>query len=52
MIRGDVRNADIVAEQRVSLLIIPKEVYLRYWYVPYSPLELKKFLADEAGKDA
>ena len=52
VIRGDVRNADIVAEQRVSLLIIPKEVYLQYWYVPYTPLELKKFLADEAGNDA
>ena len=52
VIRGDVRNADVVAEQGVSLLIIPKEVYLRYWYMPYSPLELKKFLADEAGKDA
>ena len=52
VIRGDVRNADIVAEQSLSLLILPKEVYLRYWYVPYSPMELKNLLADEVGKDA
>lgn len=48
VIRGDIRNADIIAEQDVSLLILPKEVYLRYWYVPYSPMELKNILADEA----
>jgi len=52
VIRGDVRNADIIAEQPVSLLMIPKEVYLRYWYEPYSPMELKNILADEVGKDA
>ena len=51
VIRGDIRNADIVAEQGVSLLIIPKEIYLRYWYVPYSPLELKNILADEIGRE-
>jgi hypothetical protein len=27
--------------------MLPKEVYLRYWYVPYSPLEIKNILADE-----
>ena len=48
VIRGDVRNADIVAERRMSILIIPKEIYLNYWYVPYSPRELKKILADDA----
>ena len=48
VIRGDIRNADIIAEQSVSLLIIPKEVYLRYWYVPYSPIELKRLLSDNA----
>ncbi len=48
VIRGDIRNADVVAEKNVSLLIIPKEIYLRYWYVPYSPMELKDFLAEEA----
>jgi hypothetical protein len=52
VVRGDVRNADIVAEQSMSLLMIPKEIYLRYWYVPYLPLELKDLLADEVGKEA
>jgi len=49
VIRGDIRNADIVAERGVSLLIVPKEVYLRYWYVPYSPMELVSLIADSAG---
>lgn len=48
VIRGDIRNADIIAEQHVPLLILPKEVYLRYWYVPYSPVELKSLLADDS----
>ena len=48
VICGDIRNADIVAEQRVALLMLPTEVYLRYWYVPYSPCELKNLLVDEA----
>jgi hypothetical protein len=52
VIRGDTRNADIVAQQSLSLLIIPKEIYLRYWYVPYSPVELKNILADEMGRGA
>ncbi len=47
VIRGDIRNADIVAEQRVALLMLPKEVYLRYWYIPYSPLELENLLTDD-----
>jgi hypothetical protein len=49
VIRGDIRNADVVAEQNITLLIIPKEIYLRYWYVPYTPLELKNLLSDEIG---
>jgi hypothetical protein len=51
VIRGDVRNADIIAEQGMSLLMIPKEIYLKYWYVPYSPLELKNTLADDFGRE-
>ena len=48
VIRGDVRNADVVAEKDVSLLMIPKEIYLRYWYAPYSPDELKSLFFDDA----
>ena len=51
VIRGDVRNADIVAEQPVSLLVIPKEIYMRYWYVPYSPFELKSVLTNDHNTD-
>jgi predicted metal-dependent HD superfamily phosphohydrolase len=46
VIRGDIRNADIIAEQRVALLVIPKEVYLRYWYMPHSPMELKRIIME------
>jgi hypothetical protein len=52
VIRGDVRNADIVVEQSMFVLMIPKEIYLRYWYVPYSPLELKDLLAAEVDEEA
>jgi len=48
VIRGDVRNADVVAEKNVSLLMIPKEIYMRYWYAPYSPDELKLLFFDDA----
>lgn len=47
VIRGDVRNADVIAEKNISLLIIPKEIYLRYWYAPYSPVELSKLLSSD-----
>jgi hypothetical protein len=51
VIRGDIRNADIVAERNGSLLIIPKEIYLRYWYAPHSPLELKNILTNDDKTD-
>jgi uncharacterized protein len=46
VIRGDIRNADIIAEKPVALLVIPKEVYLRYWYTPHSPMELKRIIME------
>ena len=46
VIRGDIRNADIIAEERVAVLVIPKEVYLRYWYVPFSPMDLKRIIME------
>jgi len=46
VIRGDIRNADIIAEESMSILMIPKEIYLQYWYVPYSPAELKALFDD------
>jgi hypothetical protein len=40
VIRGDVRNARVFAEQPVEVLIIPKDTYLQHWYRPYRPAEL------------
>ncbi len=42
VIRGATRNATIVAEQVVSVLAIPKEVYLRQWHRTFG---LKEFTA-------
>lgn len=39
VIRGDVRNATVVAESDVEVLIIPKDVYLRHWHRNYTPME-------------
>ncbi len=39
VIRGATRNATIVAEQSLQLLMIPKTVYLRYWHHTYAKTE-------------
>jgi hypothetical protein len=44
VIRGAVRNADVIAEQAVDLLMIPQDIYLKYWYQPYTTEELLRFL--------
>jgi hypothetical protein len=41
VIRGAVRNADVIAEQALELLMIPQEVYLKYWHHPYTVEELR-----------
>jgi hypothetical protein len=40
VIRGAPRNATIIAEQEVHLLMMPKAVYLRHWHHTYSAEEL------------
>jgi hypothetical protein len=40
VIRGALRNASVVAEQAVAVLMIPKDVYLRHWHHTYSEAEL------------
>jgi len=50
VIRGDIRNTDVLAELNITLNIIPKEIYLHYWYVPCTPLELKNLLSDETER--
>ncbi len=37
VIRGAARNASIVAETGLRLLMIPKNVYLQYWHQTHSP---------------
>ncbi len=36
VIRGAFRNATVVAEEEVNLLMIPQEIYLKYWHHIYS----------------
>ena len=40
VIRGSVRNAQVLAESEVELICVPKSIYLTEWYRPYSPKEL------------
>ncbi len=40
VIRGAARNATVVADEELTLLMIPKEVYLREWHHPYDPAQL------------
>ena len=40
VIRGAVRNADVFAQKEVRLLCIPKDVYLKHWYKPYTGKDL------------
>jgi hypothetical protein len=49
VIRSDVRNADVLADKKVSVLILPKEIYLRYWYAPYSTDELDQLLSGRSS---
>lgn len=37
VIRGAVRNATIRAEETVSILMIPKMIYLKHWHHPHTP---------------
>ncbi|MFN8481873.1 MAG: hypothetical protein U0768_02295 [Anaerolineae bacterium] len=40
VIRGAARNATVMADDSLSLLVIPKSVYLKHWHHPYDPHEL------------
>jgi hypothetical protein len=35
LLRGSLRDSRVVTGQTVELLMIPKEIYLKYWYLPY-----------------
>jgi hypothetical protein len=47
VIRGAARNAHVIAGQKITVLMIPKEVYLRYWYWPYTFQEVRSLIEQE-----
>ncbi|MFN8497995.1 MAG: hypothetical protein U0641_09080 [Anaerolineae bacterium] len=48
VIRGAPRNATVKADETLSLLVIPKSIYLKHWHHPYTASELIERLAGEA----
>jgi hypothetical protein len=47
VIRGAPRNADVVAERSVKLLMIPREIYLRYWHHTYTIEEIRLLFSSQ-----
>ncbi len=52
VIRGATRNANVVARKQIDVLIIPRDVYLRYWYLPYTFQEVRQLLKQEDKRSA
>lgn len=53
VIRGDVRNATIFAKIPVEVIIIPREIYLKYWHTTYKvsdTLEMAAHLQEKKSK--
>jgi hypothetical protein len=46
VIRGSIRNADVVAETNLTLIAIPKDVFLKHWHHTYSAQEFAQLFAD------
>ena len=44
VISGTERNADIIADSKAKLLMIPQEIYLKYWHRTYKEKEFKALL--------
>ena len=42
VIRGSVRNADVMAEKDVTVFCVPRAIYLNQWYRPLSAKDLLK----------
>jgi hypothetical protein len=42
VIRGAVRNANVVAEQELTVLAIPKDIYLKYWHRTYDKAQFRE----------
>ena len=47
VIRGSIRNAHVMANKPVTLICVPKEVYLQHWYRPLTPRELVQAWSEE-----
>jgi hypothetical protein len=48
VIRGDMRNATVVARQPLTLLMIPGNAYLRHWHRTHSPESLLRYIQSES----
>ncbi|MFN2224129.1 MAG: cyclic nucleotide-binding domain-containing protein, partial [Candidatus Promineifilaceae bacterium] len=48
VIRGDKRNATVVAQQPLTVLMIPGNAYLRHWHRTHSPESLLRYLRSES----
>jgi len=44
VIRGDVQEATVTAQNQLKLMMIPKEIYLKYWHDTYNIEEFKELL--------
>lgn len=51
VIRGDTQEATITAERELKLLVIPKEVYLKYWHDTYEASEFAEHIARAYTED-
>lgn len=49
VIRGAPRNATVIARRALALLVLPRELYLRWWHHPYSAAELSAHLTRPGG---
>jgi hypothetical protein len=50
VIRGAFRNATVVAEEDADLLMIPQEIYLKYWHHTYTLDEFIQWIEEEKAK--
>lgn len=46
VIRGALRNADVVADTALSVLAIPKDIYLKHWHRTYDQVGFAKLFVD------
>lgn len=46
VIRGALRNATVIADQDVSVLMIPRDVYLRHWHHTYTAEEMRQRMGE------